>query len=193
MPSVPNALSWPAPLARMRPTAMLVGGVDDFTALDNTRGIAGELRYTRAFFLKQLRLGSAISVALFEEDGDAGDLLDITGDEQLLLITPELQLSWRQPIVRHWFVEGGAGFGAVIANYQADGISFDVDDLDDVDEWAVGLGVRPFLRAGYAWDRLILGVEASYRWTNLEFDDEDIDVEGDLDQWMIGGFVGIRL
>lgn len=109
------------------------------------------------------------------------------------MITPELQLSWRQPIFSRWFVEGGAGLGAVIANYQADGISFDLDDLDDVDEWAVGFGVRPFVRAGYAWDRLLLGVEASYRWTNLEFDDDDIDVEGDLDQFMVGGFIGIRL
>src|SRR5687768_2275900 len=70
-----------------------LGDVDDFTALDNTSGIAGELRFTRAFFLKQLRIGSAISVALFEEEGEAGpDLFDIDGDEQLLLITPELQL-----------------------------------------------------------------------------------------------------
>ena len=117
----------------------------------------------------------------------------IEGDEQLLLITPELQLSWRQPLFRRWFVEGGAGVGVVIANYQADGITLELEDLDDVDEWAVGFGVRPFVRAGYAWDRLLLGVEASYRWTNLEFDDDDLDVEGDLDQLMVGGFIGIRL
>src|SRR5688572_26599835 len=116
-----------------------LGDLEDFTGLDDASGIAGEIRFTRSFFLKQLRIGSAISVALYEEDAEDNDLFDIDGDEELLLITPELQLSWRQPIFRRWFVEGGAGVGVVIANYQADGIALDVEDLDDVDEWAVGL------------------------------------------------------
>jgi hypothetical protein len=169
-----------------------LGDIDDFTGLDDATGIAGEIRFTRPFFVKQLRIGSAIGVSLYEEDAEDNDLFELEGDEELLLITPELQLSWRQPIFRRWFVEGGAGVGVVIANYQADGIEADLGDLDDIDEWAIGLGVRPFVRAGYAFDRLLLGVEASYRWTNLEFDDGDLDVEGDLDQFMIGGFVGVR-
>jgi hypothetical protein len=169
-----------------------LGDVEDFTGLDDASGIAAEVRFTRAFFLKQLRIGSAIGVSLYEEEAEDNELFELEGDEELLLITPELQLSWRQPIFRRWFVEGGAGVGAVIANYQADGIDLDAEDLDDIDEWAVGFGVRPFVRAGYALDRLLLGVEASYRWTNLEFDDDEIDVEGDLDQFMVGGFVGLR-
>ena len=53
--------------------------VEDFTGLDDASGINAEIRYTRSFFLKQLRIGSAVSVALYEEDGDDSDQFMIGG------------------------------------------------------------------------------------------------------------------
>jgi hypothetical protein len=169
-----------------------LGDLEQFTQLDDVEGIAGEIRWTRSIFAPQLRIGSAVSVALFEEEGEDVSFFDIDGDEKLLLITPELQLSWRQPITRRFYIEAGAGVGIVIANYQADGVMLDTNDLGDVDEWAAGFGVRPFVRAGYAWDHFVIGAEASYRFTDIEWEEDDFEIDGELDQLMVGGFVGFR-
>ena len=169
-----------------------LGDLQQFTQLDDTEGFAGEIRWTRSIFAPQLRIGSAVNVALYEEAGQDVSFFDIDGDEQLLLITPELQLSWRQPITRHLYIEGGAGVGVVFANYQADGVMLDTTDLGDVDEWAAGFGVRPFVRAGYAWDNFVIGAEASYRFTDLEWEEDEFEIDGELDQLMVGGFVGFR-
>ena len=65
-----------------------------------------------------------------------------------------------------------------------------VGDLfdEDFDEDGIGLGVRPFVRAGFrggqSWS---WGVEASYQWTDLDF---GAPVGGDVTEWYVGLFFG---
>ena len=154
-----------------------------------------------------LRVGFAVAFSGYERSvdnevtftDDDGDEVEFDFDdvESLTLITPEVQLSWRQmlgPIEgendeRRWFVEPGIGLGVVAAQYWV-GESFGWWTDTDISEWDATLAARPFLRAGYAGDRWVLGLEASYLiGGSLEFTDT---IGGDVEEWYVGAFFGGR-
>ena len=113
----------------------------------------------------QLRLGGGVEFSWIS--GTVDDEF-ITGELDLFLITPELLLSWRQPIgdAARWYVEPGVGVGPAIGALWFVGT-----------EWGYGYSVRPFLRGGYQADHWSAGIEASYRFGRLNFDDGDSDIE----------------
>jgi hypothetical protein len=109
----------------------------------------------------------------------------IIGDLDLFLITPELLLSWRQPLGRRdgsddarWYIEPGVGVGAAIGALWFVGT-----------EWGYGYSVRPFLRAGYQADHWSAGLEASCRFGHLNFDDGDSNIRN----LAVGAFVAWKL
>jgi hypothetical protein len=57
-----------------------------------------------------------------------------------------------------------------------------------VNEWQVGYGVRPFVRIGWELERVVVGLEASHRWTRIEYDEIDASTR----EWMAGAFVSFR-
>jgi hypothetical protein len=114
----------------------------------------------------QFRLGGGVG---FSWTSGTVDNEFITGDLDLFLITPELLVSWRQPLGAddsHWYVEPGVGVGPAIGTLWFVGT-----------EWGYGYSVRPFLRAGYETEKWSAGLEASYRFAHLNFDDGDSDIE----------------
>jgi hypothetical protein len=154
-----------------------------------------------------LRFGIGVGISGFEKSHDEdffvidddGDVFEFDGDsvESITLITPEIQLSWRQMLgpvegessQRRWFVEPGVGLGVVFAQYWVgDTFGFAVDT--DISEWDTTIAARPFLRAGWSGDRWVFGLEGSYLFGgNLDFTDE---VGGDLEEWYVGAFFGAR-
>jgi hypothetical protein len=151
--------------------------------------------------LPQLRLGIGVGFSGYWRDvGRNGDEIVIHGDtiflnsddvESLSLIEPEFQLSWRQPIgMRNghgFYVEGGAGVGGVIGNYWV-GQSWGWDEVENA--WDAAFEVRPFVRAAYQWENWQVGVEGSYMFgQELDFSPR---VQGDVSEWYVGAFFGIR-
>ena len=84
----------------------------------------------------------------------------------LFLLTPELLLSWRQPVTEAWYVEPGVGVGAVIGGVDFVGL-----------DWGSGYSVRPFVRIGYQADTWLASVEASYRFGRLDLGESDVEIE----------------
>ena len=162
--------------------------IEEVTALDGESGAYGEIRFSRSIFIEQLRLGSGVQVAYYTTDGRSEPGLFSIEDERFLQIAPELQLSWRQRLGDRLFLEPGVGGGLVAGNYRARGVTVGGVPQEDVDQWEAGLGVRPFLRFGLIVDRFILGLEGSYRWTNIEYE----EVDGRLREWMAGAFISFR-
>jgi hypothetical protein len=170
---------------------------------DERDGVRVEPRFSFDLCPKipQLRLGVGVSVSGYShelaedtiitiDDGDEIHIIEADQWESVGLIVPELQLSWRQTLGDdgHWFIEPGVGVGAVIANYWA-GDEWWWDDDDETSEWDVTFGVRPFVRAGYAWENWSVGLEASYLWGgNVELTDQ---VDGDLREFYAGAFFGV--
>jgi hypothetical protein len=161
--------------------------IDEITSLDGEGGLYGELRFSRSILIEPLRLGSGVQVAYFSTDGRSEPGLFAIEQERFLQIAPELQLSWRQRL-GDLFIEPGVGGGLVAGNYRARGVTVLGVPQENVDEWEAGLGVRPFLRVGLLTNRFVFGVEGSYRWTNIEYE----EVEGSLREWMAGAFISFR-
>jgi hypothetical protein len=153
-----------------------------------------------------LRLGVGLSFAGFERSTDDDEVfVDDDGDvivfdsedvESLTLINPEFQVSYRFVFGPHdpdtnqgWFIEPGIGVGVVIAQYWVgDTFGWWVDT--DISEWDATIAGRPFIRAGYQWERWVLGAEGSYLLGgSLDFTD---DINGDLREWYVGVFFGGR-
>ncbi|MEL7240296.1 MAG: hypothetical protein AAGK78_15670, partial [Planctomycetota bacterium] len=61
--------------------------------------------------------------------------------------------------------------------------------IDD-NEFAFGLGLNPFVRAGWDGDGVAIGAEGGYQRNFFEFDD---DLGGDVENWYVGLFIGIEL
>jgi hypothetical protein len=162
--------------------------ITEITSLDDTGGIYGGIRFSRSIFVEQLRLGSGVQVARYSTDGRAVPGLFEIERERFLEIAPELQLSWRQRIGERFFIEPGIGGGIVIGNYRARGVTLAGLPQDDVNEWQVGYGVRPFVRIGWELERVVVGLEASHRWTRIEYDEIDASTR----EWMAGAFVSFR-
>ena len=144
----------------------------------------------------QFRVGLGLGFSFFydETDGSAtfidddGDVFFADADdyEQLFLLNPELQLSWREQLRDGWMIEGGVGLGAIAGFYTAGEQFFDEFYDQDLSESDITWSVRPFIRAGYDNGRLRIGIEGSYRWGgNLDFTNE---IGGDVEQWNVGVF-----
>ena len=87
---------------------------------------------------RQLRIGAGVGFEYFAQDVEVDFFGTSRVNEELLIITPEVILSWRQPIGagESWYVEPGVGVGAAIG----------IIDVIGTDSGA-GYSVRPFVRA----------------------------------------------
>jgi hypothetical protein len=146
--------------------------------------------------LPQLRLGGGLGMSYYYKDYNDGDIVEIGEDviliegdsyESLFLLEPEVQVSWRQPLGKHMYVEPGIGVGGVFGNLTA-GETFGWFYDEDYDEWSAGFSARPFLRAAYQYKKYAIGLEGSYLWTDLDFDDGP---GGDTTELYIGAFFSI--
>ena len=170
---------------------------------DDRDGIRVEPRFSFGVSdeMPQLRLGAALAFSGYSRTRDDDDdfvvidgevfFIDSDDQESLSLITPEFQVSWRQPLdaERRWFVEPGIAVGVVIANYWV-GDRWGWYYEEDVDEWDATIAGRPFLRAGYQADHWLIGLEASYLFGGqLDFTD---DIRGDIEEFYAGVFFGGR-
>jgi hypothetical protein len=140
----------------------------------------------------ELRFGIGMGFSYYYDTTDAEDVnsgpftFDVDNYEDVALITPEFQVSWRQPMSERWWLEGGVGVGPAFAMYTAGDVVFDDFFDEDVSESDVGLGVRPFIRAGFrGGDRWSWGVEGSYQWSDIDF---GAPFGGDAREWYVGLF-----
>ena len=150
---------------------------DDDDALDGQWGVTVEPSFSLSPLtdLPQFRLGAGVDLAWISVDVDNEF---VAGQLDLFLITPELLLSWRQPVSDRWYVEPGVGVGAMIGAVDFIGI-----------DWGSGYSVRPFLRIGYQADNWSAGVEASYCLGHLDFGDGD----GDIEKLSVAFFIAAKL
>jgi hypothetical protein len=170
-------------------------------------GVRLEPRYSFALWRErpEVRLGFGLGLSTFYEEndsdasegggfGDGGFIFEPADQfEQLTLIVPEFQLSWRQPIgpqqrSDHFWAEAGVGVAPVIGNYRNGDAAFG-ELFTDQSRWDCNVGVRPFLRAAWQRKNWLLGAEASYLWTNLDFGD---GLNGDVQEIYAGLFIGYR-
>jgi hypothetical protein len=140
----------------------------------------------------QLRFGVGVGFSYYYDQSDAGNIISppfafgVDSFESLSLITPEFQVSWRQPMSEKWWIEGGVGIGPAIGYYSAGDVIFEDLFDEDVSETEVGLGVRPFLRAGFRGSEdWRWGFEGSYQWTDIDFG----RFGRDPDEWYVGLFI----
>jgi hypothetical protein len=139
--------------------------IDDDDALDGQWGVTVEPSFSLSALPRtpEFRIGAGVGLAWISADIDNEF---IAGQLDLFLITPELLLSWRQPVAEAWYVEPGVGVGAVIGAVDFVGV-----------EWGSGYSVRPFVRIGYQADNWSAGVEVSYRLGHLDLGNSDGDIE----------------
>ena len=122
----------------------------------------------------------------FEEDDDDGWWFYAPDDwNQLFIIEPELQASWRQPIGDDLYLEPGFAASALIGNFVRGEEFFGFVD-EDIDRWDVGAAGRIFLRGAVTRGRWSYGLEGSYSFGWLSFGD---DIGGDIQQGHLGFFV----
>ena len=151
--------------------------IDGDDALDGQWGVSVEPSFSLSPLpdTPQFRVGAGVGLAWISADIDNEF---VAGQLDLFLITPELLLSWRQPVAESWYLEPGVGVGAVIG-------AIDFVGLD----WGSGYSVRPFVRVGYQADTWSAGVEVSYRFGHLDLGDSD----GDIENLTAGLFVAAKL
>jgi len=164
--------------------------------LDDQGGLRFEPRFTWAPSedLPNLRLGIGVGFSFFydEEDSgqDFGGFADVEDFEEISFIIPEFQVTWRQPLAEHYFIEGGVGIGAVFGYFRAGQVVFDELFDQDVSEWDLALGIRPLLRGGYMSERWSAGLEGSYLFTDLDFGH---GIGGNMEELYIGLFYQHKL
>ena len=146
--------------------------------------------------LPQLRLGGGFGVAMVLDNtrrtiiSDDGIVYIGSSDVPLLLLEPELRLSWRQYIgdTGEFFVEPGVGVGGVFAN-----LSIDADDTgtdESFDEWESAVTARAFVNVGFEVTGGMAGFQASYmRGGDLNFAE---NAGGDIDEFYLGIFGALR-
>lgn len=146
------------------------------------------------------RLGFTFTREEIGERHVAGEpLLEIEDYIGLTLITPQVTGTYRQYIGNDaddgaFFLEPGLGLGPAIGvmtfgsdlEFGDDTIGSDVGDT----ETEVGLGVQPFLRAGYDTSTVLIGAEGGFLWTGLNYED---DLGTDPREWYLGLFLSIKL
>ena len=168
--------------------------LDDAANLDGQGGGRFEPRLSWQPFADrpQVRFGVGLGFAYYYDESDAGTIVappfgfDVDDYEDVALLTPEFQISWREPLGDRWWLEGGVGVGPVFGVYSAGQVVFEELVDEDVDESDVGLGVRPFVRAAWHNERWSIGLEGSYQWTTIDFGGP---YGGDASEWYVGLFV----
>lgn len=127
-------------------------------------------------------------------------LLSVDDFVDVLLVTPQVSASYRQYLGgsdffgEGWFLEPGVGVGPAFGflsfgqqlEFADDVLASEVEET----ETAVGFGVEPFARLGYAGEGFVGGLEGGWLYTTLNFDD---DLGRNANQWYIGVFAGVRL
>ena len=160
-----NGVAWADDLELSLTTGGTQQKVEGGGELDGQWGLSIEPGFSLAPFkgAPQFRLGAGVELAWVSADVDNEF---ISGQADLFLITPELRVSWRQNLTDHLSLEPGVGGGIAIGALDFVGV-----------EWGSGYSVRPFVRAGYAFDHWSTGVELAYRFGHLNFDGADGDIE----------------
>lgn len=92
---------------------------------------------------------------------------------ELYLWFIEARAGWYQPIGDYFFIEPSVGVGVVIGQAR---LGQEDDDYTDGEyterDTSAGFGVRPAIAGGVRWnEHFMLGLETSYMWTNIEFDE----------------------
>lgn len=145
---------------------------------DNKWGVWVQPRFSLAPSddLPNLRLGAGLGFSYFSttEDDFFGGSLDV----RLYMFTPEVQVSWRQKIGERFYLEPGVALGVAIGAVDALG-----------SDWGAGYSIRPFVRAGWDFERISIGAEAGYQFGHLEFDEGG----GSFRTLNVGAFVAVKL
>jgi hypothetical protein len=158
-----------APFARADTELSLAVGAGQLRAdgpLDDNWGpwVEPSISFTPFPDLQSLRLGVGAGFGYFTQDITVS--LDIysssTLEMELLIITPEALVSWRQPLGNKFYIEPGVGVGVMIGYLYAFG--------DDV---SAGYSIRPFVRLGYDAGRWTAGLEAGYQFGSLDLGELD--------------------
>jgi hypothetical protein len=141
----------------------------------------------------RLGLGLGIGIYYSEHGGDIfeGDnVIIIEPDDyaSLLTLEPEVQFSVRFPIGRDYYLEPGIAGTFIVGNYtRGEEVWGFVDE--DLDRWRVGGGGRLLLRGAYRRETWSVGLEGSYSYGWLDFDD---DIGGEIQQGYLGVFYAHR-
>src|SRR5688500_16779258 len=121
----------------------------------------------------------------FDDDDDDGWWFYVPDDwNQLFIIEPELQASWRHPVGDDLYLEPGFAASALVGNFVRGEEFFGFVD-EDIDRWDVGAAGRIFLRGAFTRGRWSWGLEGSYSFGWLSFGD---DIGGDIQQGHLGFF-----
>ena len=171
-----------------------VGNLDEQGGLNVNGRISWPITPSRGERRPELRFGVGVGLSFFadyDHDDDDDDFFDSEEVEvtQLTLISNEVQFSYRQPILREYYLEPGIAGQFIVGNFWAGertwwgGLWWDSDE--EVSEWRVGAGARVFLRAAYQQERWSAGVEGSYSYGYIDFDH---DIGGEMQQAYIGVF-----
>ena len=171
------------------------GDLDEQGGLNVNGRISWPITPSRGERRPELRFGVGVGLGFYADydDDDDGDDDFFEEEEvevtQLTVISNELELSFRQPIARDYYLEPGIAGQFMIGNFWAGertwwgGLWWDADEDENI--WRVGGGGRIFLRAAYQQERWSAGVEGSYSYGWLDFGD---DIGGDIQQGYIGVF-----
>jgi hypothetical protein len=81
-------------------------------------------------------------------------------------------------------VEPGITGVGIIGNYNGNAD----DTAIDFEQTKTGWGFRPGVRAGVTLAFFEAGIEATYMWGNISFDE---GVGGSFNEYFLGGFVGL--
>jgi hypothetical protein len=171
-----------------------VGDLDEQGGLNLNGRISWPVTPSHGERRPELRFGVGVGLGFYAENDDQNNDDEFFDEEeievtQLTVISNELQLSYRQPVGREFYLEPGVAGQFLVGNFWAGdktwlgGFWWDVDEEEDI--WRVGGGGRLFLRAAYQQDRWSAGVEGSYSYGYLDFGD---GIGGDIQQAYIGVF-----
>jgi len=160
--------------------------------LDNADGAQINATFTlKPSPAQGLRIGFGLEASSYRNDFHQTD--PFTGFEihryhELDLFIPEVSVGYHIPI-DHFFIEPSLGVGLAVGTYSVGHVHHHHDDFDesdvDRDITRANVALRPKLQIGYARDHWGAGVEASYLWTHLHFDD---GIGGDVGEAYVGGF-----
>ena len=132
--------------------------------------------------ISNLRLGVDVGWRRYNTDGSGSTPFE-PDKSDLDLFSFEGRAAWRQPL-GPFFIEPSIAAGGLVGVYSSENHF----NLTNFDQTEVGWSIRPGLGAGVHIGLFSAGVEGSYRWGHLAFDN---GVGGDLHEWYAGVFAGI--
>jgi hypothetical protein len=143
----------------------------------------------------ELRVGLALGIGIYYSEhggsvfeGDNVIIIEPDDYAELLTFEPEVQFSVRVPVGRDYYLEPGIAGTFIVGNYTRGQEVFGFVD-EDLDRWRVGGGGRLLLRGAYRRETWSLGLEGSYSYGWLDFDD---DIGGEIQQGYLGVFYAHR-